>query len=129
MPQTPETQTLRPIIAVVDDDPAVCNSLKFALELEGYSVRVFYNGAEFTAARNLEDCICFAIDQILPDTSGMQLIEGLRARHITAPAILVVGHPHTRLAAQAAATGVPIVEKPLVGNTLLATIKEVCRGR
>ncbi len=129
MSQTPETNTSRPIIAVVDDDPAVCNSLKFALELEGYSVRVFYNGAEFAAAKNLEDCICFAIDQILPDTSGMQLIEGLRARGIMAPAILVVGRPHTRLAARAVAAGVPIVEKPLVGNALSATIKELSRGR
>ena len=125
MPQTPEMGR-PPVITIVDDDPAVCSSLKFSLELEGYSVRVFYTGAEFTAANDLKDCACFLIDQVLPDTSGMQLINGLRARHITAPAILVVGHPHARLAAQAAAVGVPIVEKPLLDNALLAIIRQAC---
>ncbi len=124
--ETTQIASPRPVIAVVDDDPAVCSSLKFSLELEGFSVRAYYSGAEFTAAKNLESCACFVIDQILPDTNGMLLIEGLRARHIAAPAILIVGHPHARLARQAAAVGVPIVEKPLFGNTLSATIKEVC---
>lgn len=127
MTKTTETPTPRPVVAVVDDDPAVCSSLKFSLELEGFSVRPYYSGAEFTAARNLDSCACFVIDQILPDTNGMQLIEALRARNIAAPAILIVGHPYARLVAQAAAAGVPIVEKPLFGNVLLARIKEACK--
>ena len=124
--RTTEITAHRPIIAVVDDDPAVCSSLKFSLELEGFEVRTFYNGAEFTGAKNLESCACFVIDQGLPDTNGMQLFEGLRARHIAAPAILIVGHPHARLSQQATAARVPILEKPLFGNTLSAKIKEVC---
>jgi len=116
----------RPVIVVVDDDPAVCSSLKFSLEIEGFSVRAFYSGSEFTAANNLESCACFVIDQGLADSTGMRLIESLRARHIGAPAILIVGHPYARLAAQAAAAGVPIIEKPLIGNTLLVMIREAC---
>jgi FixJ family two-component response regulator len=126
MTETSGTKTPQPVIAVVDDDPAVCNSLKFSLELEGFSVRAFYSGTEFTAANNLEGCACFVIDQGLPDTNGMQLIEGLRARHIGAPAILVVGHPRAALAAQAAEAGIPIVEKPLLGNALLGMIRQIC---
>lgn len=118
--------TPRPVVVVVDDDPAVCSSLKFSLELEGFSVLVYYNGVELNAANNLEGCACFVIDQGLPDTNGMQLIESLRARHITAPAILIVGHPYARLAAQAATADIPIVEKPLLGNTLLEMIRQIC---
>ena len=44
----------RPIIAVVDDDPAVCGSLKFALELEGFVVRTFHSGAELLHAGALK---------------------------------------------------------------------------
>jgi two-component system, LuxR family, response regulator FixJ len=129
MTETSAIATPRPVIAVVDDDPAVCSSLKFSLELEGFAVRAYYSAAEFTTASNLEGCACFVIDQGLPDTNGMQLIEGLRARHIEAPAILIVGHPYAyaRLAAQAAAAGVPIIEKPLFGNALLMKIKEACK--
>jgi FixJ family two-component response regulator len=126
MIKTTETAALRPIVAIVDDDPAVCNSLKFALELEGFTVRTFYSGAEFIAAEDLEGCACFVIDQGLPDTNGIQLIESLRARHIAGPAILVIGHPRAALAAQAAEAGIPIVEKPLLGNTLLVMIHQIC---
>jgi two-component system response regulator FixJ len=118
--------TPRPVIAVVDDDPAVCGALKFSLEIEGFSVWAFYSGSEFSAANNLESCACFVIDQGLPDSPGLQLIESLRARQISAPAILIVGHPYARLSAQAAAAGVPIIEKPLIGNTLHAMIREAC---
>jgi two-component system, LuxR family, response regulator FixJ len=127
MTETPGTNSSKPVVAVVDDDLAVCSSLKFSLELEGFLVQAFYNGAEFTASKDLDNYACFVIDQTLPDTNGMQLIEGLRARHIAAPAILIVGHPYARLAAQAAAAGVPIIEKPLFGNALLAKIREACK--
>jgi two-component system, LuxR family, response regulator FixJ len=127
MTETPGPGTPKPVVAVVDNDPAVCNSLKFSLEIEGFSVQAFYNGTAFAAAENLQDYACFVIDQILPDASGMQLIEGLRARQIVAPAILIVGRPRARLAAQAAAAGVPIIEKPLFGNALLAKIREACK--
>jgi hypothetical protein len=41
----------RLIIGVVDDDPAVCGSLKFALELEGFAVRTYHSGADRQARR------------------------------------------------------------------------------
>jgi FixJ family two-component response regulator len=57
----------------------------------------------------------------------MELIDDLRARNITAPAILIVGHPRALLVTQGAARGIPIVEKPLLGNTLLLKIREACK--
>jgi len=35
-----------PVVVIVDDDPAVCSSLKFSLELEGFVVRAHGNAAE-----------------------------------------------------------------------------------
>jgi two-component system, LuxR family, response regulator FixJ len=122
-----ETSMPKPVVVVVDDDPAVCSSLKFSLELEGFFVRAYRSGGELLQAGNLEACNCFVIDQKMPDLTGLQLIEGLRARQISAPAILVVGRPTTALAAQAAKGGIPIVEKPLLGNALLIKIREVCK--
>jgi FixJ family two-component response regulator len=126
MIRTIETSMPKPIVVVVDDDPAVCGSLKLSLELEGFSVRAYRSGNELLQAGNLEACDCFVIDQKMPDLTGMQLIENLRARQISAPAILVVGRPTAALALQAAKDGIPIVEKPLLGNVLLAKIHEVC---
>jgi FixJ family two-component response regulator len=42
-----------PIVAVVDDDPAVCGSLKFSLELEGFIIRTYASRAELL---NAGDC-------------------------------------------------------------------------
>jgi FixJ family two-component response regulator len=126
-PQGPTKATAkRPIVAVVDDDPAVCGSLKFALELEGFAVRAFHNGAEVLQAADLEDFNCFVIDQRMPGMTGMELVEVLRGRRVATPVILIISHPNAALSARAQKAAVPIVEKPLLGNALVECIREAC---
>src|SRR5690242_5115044 len=117
-----------PVIAVVDDDSAVCNSLKFSLELEGFAVRVYRSGAEFLAAGNFRDCSCLIVDQRMPGMSGMELIAELRQRKVSTPAILIISQPNKVLSARAVEARVPIVEKPLLNNALIEKIHEVCRS-
>jgi len=113
-----------PVIAVIDDDAAVCNSLKFALELEGFHVRTFRGGTELLRAADLAACRCFVVDQKMPGMSGLELIGKLRECNIAAPAILIISQPSPALNARAAKAQVPIVEKPLLGNALLDRIHE-----
>lgn len=113
-----------PVVAVVDDDPAVCNSLKFSLELEGLEVRTFPGGAELLRAGDIDECQCFVVDQKMPGMSGLELIGKLRDRRIAAPAILIISQPSAALSARAANAQVPIVEKLLLGNALLDRIRE-----
>ncbi|HML08978.1 MAG TPA: response regulator [Xanthobacteraceae bacterium] len=117
----------RPVVAVVDDDPAVCGSLKFSLELEGFAVRVYGSGTELLDADDLSACNCFVIDQRMPVMSGMELIAELRRRRISTPAILIASHAHAALSARAAKAEIPIVEKPLLGNALVECIREACQ--
>ncbi len=121
-----KSSTVRSAIAIVDDDPAVCNSLKFALELEGFAVRTYGGGVEILRDDGLDDFDCFVIDQRMPAMTGFELILKLRARNIDAPAILIISQPNATLAARAALAKVPIVEKPFLGNTLLDRIREAC---
>ncbi len=121
-----KSSTVRSAIAIVDDDPAVCNSLKFALELEGFAVRTYGGGVEVLRDDGLDDFDCFVIDQRMPAMTGFELILKLRARNIDAPAILIISQPNATLAARAALAKVPIVEKPFLGNTLLDRIWEAC---
>jgi two-component system, LuxR family, response regulator FixJ len=51
-----------PIIAVIDDDAAVRNSLKFSLELDGFAVRIYANAAELMSSGNLTDLQCLIVD-------------------------------------------------------------------
>jgi FixJ family two-component response regulator len=115
------------VIAVVDDDPAVRNSLKFSLELEGFTVLSYSSGADLLSREELGDCSCYVIDQRMPGMTGIDLIAKLRERQIATPAILIISQPNDRLSARAADARVPIVEKPLLNNMLVERIREACR--
>lgn len=115
-----------PLVIVVDDDPAVCESLKFSLELEGFSVRTYGSGVELLRVDDFDACKCFVIDQRMPVMTGMELIAKLRDQKILTPAILIISHPSAALSARAATADIPIVEKPLLSNTLLDRIREAC---
>jgi FixJ family two-component response regulator len=114
-----------PLIVVIDDDPAVCNSLKFSLELEGFAVRLYSSGAEFLASGSLTECKCFVIDQRMPGMNGMEVISELRKRNVSAPAILIISQPNKVLSSRAAEAHIPIIEKPLLSNALVEKIREV----
>ena len=115
-----------PVIAVVDNDPAVCSSLKFALELEGFAVCIYHSGAELLLAGDLEGFDCFVVDQRMPGMTGMELVEVLRGRRVLTPVILIISHPNAALSARAQKAAIPIVEKPLLGNALVERIREAC---
>jgi two-component system, LuxR family, response regulator FixJ len=126
MTDGPQATVERPMIAVVDDDPAVCGSLKFALELEGFSVRTYHSGGELLRVDDLDDFNCFVFDQRMPGMTGMELVEVLRDRLILTPVILIISHPNAALSARAQKAAVPIVEKPFLGNALVERIREAC---
>jgi FixJ family two-component response regulator len=116
----------RAVVIVVDDDPAVRNSLKFSLEIEGFTVRAYANASELLGERAIPACSCLVIDQRLPGMTGLDLISMLRAQKISAPAILITSQPSAQLTRRAAGANVPIVEKPLLGNALIDRIRDAC---
>lgn len=117
------------VVIVIDDDLAVRNSLKFSLEVEGFTVRSYATGAELLSAEDLMHSSCFVVDQNMPGMNGLDLIASLRARHLSAPAILITSHPGPPLRERAREAGVPIVEKPLLGNVLLDKIRDLVGGK
>jgi FixJ family two-component response regulator len=112
-------------VIVVDDDLAVRTSLKFLLESEGFTVRSYATGAALLGAGELTSCGCLVVDQQMPGISGLDLIDLLRSRHYSGPAILITSDPNLSVRARAKKASVPIVEKPLLGNALLQKIRDV----
>lgn len=113
------------MVGIVDDDPAVLNALKFSLEVDGFSVGVYGSAAELLREGDLSRFQCLVIDQNMPRMTGIDLVTELRALHCSAPIILITSAPPRALIARARDAGVPIVEKPLLGNTLIDKINEV----
>jgi two-component system, LuxR family, response regulator FixJ len=112
------------VVIVIDDDHAVRSSLKFSLEIEGLMVGTYGNGTELLNAGDFAFCDCFVVDQNMPGISGLDLIGLLRARNCVVPAILITSDPSRALRARAQTAGVPIVEKPLLGNVLVDKIRD-----
>ena len=118
--------TLTPTtIVVVDDDAAVLNALRFALETEGFLVRSFSSADALWTAPGIETAACLIIDENLPDEPGLRLLERLRRRGLTTPAVLVTTDPSRATQAQAARLDAPIVEKPLLGDALFALVRRL----
>lgn len=116
----------RSVVVVIDDDPAVRNSLKFSLEIDGFVVHLYESGSALLEGRDIQDCDCLVIDQKMPGMSGLDLIARLRALAIRTPAILITSHPSADVVRRAAGAHVSIVEKPLLGNTLIERIRDAC---
>lgn len=114
----------RPAVILVDDDPAVTHAIQFSFDLEGLDVRSFRDGESLLAADDLPESGCLILDHNLPGMDGLALLERLRATGVELPAILVTTNPRTALRNRAAAAGVPIIEKPLLTDALLTTVRK-----
>jgi len=113
------------VVGIVDDDPAVRHSLKFSLEIEGFAVGVYASAQELLEDADLDRFRCLVIDQHMPGMTGLDLVAKLRDRKLSVPAVLITTHPPRAVLVRAGKAGVPIVEKPLLGNALLDKIREL----
>lgn len=120
------TSLAKPIVVVVDDDPAVRSSLAFSLETEGFAVRVYETAAQLLA--EMPPAACFVIDYRLPGMSGLDLIAELRRRQTTSPAILITTHPSAAVRERAATSGTVLIEKPLLGDALFQEVRLALRA-
>jgi FixJ family two-component response regulator len=109
-------------VVVVDDDPAVRRALAFSLDLAGFAVETYGSGEALLLRGPPASSVCLVLDERLPGLSGLQTLTQLRDRRVGLPAILVTSHPGPLFRAAAAGAGAPILEKPLLGETLVAAI-------
>ena len=79
-------------VAVIDDDDAVRDSMRFLLEVEGYCVETFASAAEFLKAE-VGGFACLLLDHHMPQMTGLDLAERLRAGGVAVPIMLMTGSP------------------------------------
>lgn len=115
-------------LVLVDDDMAVRSGVTFALRTEGYTVEAFADGESVLAGEPRADCY-IVDDRLAGGMSGIDLIGELRANAIDTPAILITTNPPPEIVRKAQELGAPIVEKPLIGATLVWTVERLLARR
>ena len=109
-------------ILVVDNDLAVRDSLKFALQLEGMAVDALASGPDLLRDADLA-ADCLVLDCKMPEMDGFAVMAELAARGVVIPTILITAPLTNALRRQAEKAGaVSILEKPLSDGVLLRTI-------
>jgi len=114
------------VVLIVEDDAAVRAALKFALEVEGFRVRLYDGPQAVLADASLPRRGCFVIDYRMPGIDGIELVDRLRARQVELPAILISGRVNEHLRDRAKRSGISrVLEKPLSDEALAETIRSV----
>ena len=79
-------------ILVIDDSKFVCNQIKRILEPRDYVVQEVYSGKEaLNVLDNIEGFSLIVLDMTLPDMSGLELLEKIRADDEITPIIVLSG--------------------------------------
>ena len=80
------------LVAVVDDDISVRESLESLIRSVGLQVRVFASAEEFLTAAHRRDTHCLVLDVRLPGMSGLELLRHLLSQNSKLPVIFITAH-------------------------------------
>jgi FixJ family two-component response regulator len=113
-----------PLIAIVDDDDALRNSLDNLLRSVGFRVYGFASAEAFLQAPPAPETACLLLDVRLPGMNGLALQRQLVAAHGSLPIIFVTAYADDDVRARALAAGaVAFLSKPFREEELLAAIE------
>jgi len=119
-------QSCKTRVHLVDDDRAVRDSLKFALELDGMAVQTWESGARLLSEGDLAKADCLVLDCKMPGLDGFAVVKALAERHVTLPIIMITAPVTEAIRRQAHALGIfCVLEKPLLDGILSEAVLRI----
>ncbi|PLR27307.1 DNA-binding response regulator [Caulobacter zeae] len=120
---TPEPSALG-AVCLVDDHGEFRQSAAWWLESLGYAVSTFDGARAFLDAGDPPPDACLLLDVRMPDMSGLELLDALKARGCERPVIFMTGHGDVPLAVEAMQKGaITFLEKPFQEAALEAALE------
>lgn len=117
------------LLAVVEDDDGVRDSLRVLLETRGYSVQEFLSGEQFLARAPEFSFDCVLLDIRLPDMSGLDVLGQLQHRGLQAAVIVMTGYGDVALAVAAMKAGArDFIEKPFTTDQIVRAVEDSLQG-
>jgi len=119
-----------PLVAVVDDDESVRESLPDLLRQFGFATRSFSSAEEFLASDSLIQSGCLILDIAMPGMSGFDLQRELQLRGHSIPIIFISAHKDEVVRRRAFRQGaVEFLFKPFSDTALLQALNTALRAR
>ena len=113
-----------PTVYVVDDDPALRDSLELLMRSVQLPVATFDSAQAFLDGYREGAPGCLVLDIRMPGMSGLDLQERLLPEGIHLPVIIITGHGDVPMAVRALKSGaLDFIEKPFNDQLLLDTVK------
>ena len=121
--------TTTPTVFVVDDDPAVRDSLSLLLETEGLPVECYESAEAFLDTYREDRPGCMVLDVRMHAMSGPELQFELARRGSRLPIIFLTAHGDIPMTVRAMKAGArDFLTKPINGTELLERIQAVLRS-
>jgi FixJ family two-component response regulator len=112
-------------IFVVDDDPAVRETLSMVLSAGGYEVICFADGAALLAVARNRTPDCILLDVHIPGKSGLDILRELHGEDYPAPIFMISGQGDIAMAVSAIKNGaLDFIEKPFRGSEIVTRLNE-----
>jgi len=110
-------------VVVVDDDPAVADSLDILLRASGYAAQTYGSIAAYKAS-GCDGFAAMLLDVRLPDGDGLTLLQELIGQGLRVPVIIMTGHGDVPMAVKAMRLGASdFIEKPFDPDLLLDSLE------
>jgi FixJ family two-component response regulator len=112
------------LIAIIDDDEAMQDSLRDLLEAAGLAARCFGSAEEFLKSDLHGKAACLIVDIRMPKMSGLELQARLKEQECNVPIIFITAHGDARMRIQAMRRGaVEFLAKPFDHQLLLKRVR------
>jgi DNA-binding response OmpR family regulator len=114
-------------VLIVDDDFEIIETVRFALEGEGYEVVVARDGNQGLALAERENPDLMILDMMMPKRSGFLVLEKIRRlRDEPLPVIMITGNEGSRHKAYAELLGVSdYIRKPFAIQRLMGAVEKL----
>lgn len=114
-------------ILIVDDDPEIVESVKIALQSEGYTVFYARDGNQGLELAERENPDLIILDMMMPKRSGFLVLEKLRrTRRVPIRIIMVTANEGNRHKSYAETLGVDdYIRKPFAMDRLLDSVNRL----
>jgi len=86
---------MKPRILVVDDEPAIRDTMRMILEYDGYEVLLAGSGQEALQTAERENPDLVFLDVKMPGMDGLEVLSRLKGTNETLPVVIISAHGST----------------------------------